>query len=49
MISEFPEGFPCMMWYPNERILVPVVSMNIDEFNARLLEVKYIKPKNIDS
>lgn len=43
-IKEHFDGFPCLMWYPNERILLPVKSMQIDEFNARLLEVKYYKP-----
>jgi hypothetical protein len=36
-----------MMWYPNLRMLVPVISMSIDEFNARLLEVKYVKPQKL--
>lgn len=33
-----------MMWYPNERILVPVTIMTLSEQNARMLEVEYKKP-----
>lgn len=34
----------CLMWYPNERILVPVTQLTLAEQNARMLEVEFKKP-----
>ena len=40
--------FKVLMWYPNERILIPVQSLQLAEINCRLLEVKYLIPKPVN-
>lgn len=44
MIIQRPEGYPCLMWYPNERILVPVDKMLINDEDSRKLDVTFVRP-----
>ena len=39
------ESYPCLMWWPRDRCLIPIHSMKIYKGNCKFLEVQYHKPK----
>ena len=45
MLDNYPEGYPCFMWWPRTKMLTPVKSMALCPQNAKLLQVEYYRPK----